>query len=379
MAISNVAQIASVSRDTAYRWQHRTAAFFARFDDQRPVGAELTAVLEMALNDEPRPGAPIIYLPEEQCALVSIALEPPKNCGRPIEEWTHRELADEANKRQIFAPATASDKRLAAGQKIISTRTVGRILDEAKLKPHRIKYWENPKIDDPEAHQQRIDEINKAYQLAARDPAIRVISIDEKTGIQALERLYPDKLRLPGMPALLEFEYRRHGTLALIPSFDVATGKIITAHIGPTRTEDDFCRQIAATLDTTDPASNIIFVADQLNTHKSASLVRMIAERIDDSGDLGVKGESGILMSLQSRQHYLEDPAHRVRFLFTPKHCSWMNQIEIWFSILSRKALRRASFSSLVELQARIESFIEYFNRTMARPFNWTYTGRILQ
>ena len=127
------------------------------------------------------------------------------------------------------------------------------------------------------------------------------------------------------------------------------------------------------------PDAEWVFVADQLNTHKSEALVRLVAKAIDFTGELGNKGRRGILKSLVSREGFLSDKAHRVRFLYTPKHCSWLNQIEIWFSILSRKALRRASFSSLANLRDRLLQFVDYFNETMAKPFKWTYKGKALQ
>jgi len=118
---------------------------------------------------------------------------------------------------------------------------------------------------------------------------------------------------------------------------------------------------------------------DRLNTHMSEALVRMVAKRIDFRGDLGTKGGNGILKCLASRESFLSDPTHRIRFVYTPKHCSWLNQIEIWFGILSRKALRRASFSSIDDLRDRIPRFVDYFNETMARAFDWTYKGRVLK
>ncbi len=120
-------------------------------------------------------------------------------------------------------------------------------------------------------------------------------------------------------------------------------------------------------------------VMDCLNTHQSESLVRFVAQTESLKIDLGVKGESGILKSMQSRADFLRDPSHKIVFHFTPKHCDWLNQIEMWFSILVRKLLRRANFSSKVQLRNRILEFINYFNRTMAKPFKWTYQGKALK
>lgn len=205
-----------------------------------------------------------------------------------------------------------------------------------------------------------------------------MVSTDEKTGMQALERLHETKPVRPGLVERVEFEYVRHGTLSLIANFDVATGKVVSPSIGPTRTEADFVAHIDRTIDT-DPEAGWIFVVDQLDTHRAATLVELVARRCGIEDDLGTKGETGILKSKQTRRAFLEDPTHRIRFVYTPRHCSWLNQVEIWFSILTRRLLKRASFSSLEDLRSRTAKFIDYFNDVLAKPFRWTYTGRPLR
>ena len=205
-----------------------------------------------------------------------------------------------------------------------------------------------------------------------------IVSVDEKTGMQALERLHETKPSRPGLVERVEFEYIRHGTLCLMANFDVVTGRVVSPTIGETRTEVDFVAHIDETI-ATDPEATWIFVADQLNTHVAASLVELVASRCGLEDELGVKGESGILESMKTRRAFLEDTSHRIRFVYTPRHCSWLNQVEIWFSILARRLLKRASFTSLDDLRERVLDFIAYFNEVLSKPFRWTYTGRPLQ
>jgi len=237
----------------------------------------------------------------------------------------------------------------------------------------------NANYDDPETFNQQINEVCDVYAMApsAHENGVHIVSTDEMTGIQALERLHPSLPMEPGKPERPEFEYIRHGTQTLIANFEVATGMVITPSVGQTRTEEDFVEHIRRTIQT-DPQAQWIFVMDQLNTHKSEALVRLVAQECQLNIDLGVKGKSGVLKSLETRETFLRCLEHRVRFLYTPKHASWPNQVEIWFSILVRKLLRRASFASIGDLRKRILTFIDYFNKTMAKPFKWTYKGRPL-
>jgi len=250
---------------------------------------------------------------------------------------------------------------------------------QADLKPHRSRYWLTPKPADPTDFADQVATVCDVYAAAPLLEATgtRVFSTDEMTGVQALERAAPTLPLQPGRVERREFEYVRHGTLSLIANFQVAAGRVVGPSVGPTRTEADFAAHIARTIDC-DPAAGYIFIVDQLNTHQSESLVRLVAEQCGIADDLGAKGERGILQSMVTRAAFLSDPSHRIQFVYLPTHTSWLNQVEIWFSILARRVLKRGNFRSTDELKARILAFIEYFNRTLAKAFRWTYAGRPL-
>jgi hypothetical protein len=250
----------------------------------------------------------------------------------------------------------------------------------ADLQPHRSRYWRNAKAKqaDPEAFAAQVEPVCTAYADAPRLAALggHVASTDELTGIQALERAAPTKPPRPGCPERREHAYIRHGTRSPIATRNVATGAILAPALRPTRTEADFAAHVAQVVDT-DPDAPWLFLADNLNTHQSAALVRLVATRCGLADDRGVQGQSGVLQSQASRAAFLADPAHRIQFLYTPKQAAWLNQSELWFSILARRVLKRGNFASLDALRDRIREFIAYFNQTAA-PFKWTYKGRPL-
>lgn len=194
------------------------------------------------------------------------------------------------------------------------------------------------------------------------------------TGVQALERIYPTQPMQMGRVERTEFEYIRHGTISLIANWDVALGQVITPSIGPQRTEIDFATHIKKTI-ATDPEGDWIFIVDQLNTHKSESLVLLVASHCHMDIELGVKGKEGILKSMKTRAEFLREPTHQIPFVYLPKHTSWLNQIECWFSILTRRLIRRGNFTSTDDLKQQILEFIPYFNRTLAQPFLWKFEG----
>jgi len=257
----------------------------------------------------------------------------------------------------------------------ISTSEIGRILQEASIRPHKSRYWLNSKAD--ERKDERIADICATYQSALIKSDQLVISYDEMTGIQALERIAPDLPMREGDVQATEFEYKRHGTQTLIAGMNVATGEI-NATCGDTRTEVDLCQFVEDTLTQQPDYKEYHFVGDQLNTHKSESLVRLVASYCNITDELGEKGKSGILQSMATREDFLSAKDKKIVFHYTPKHASWMNQIEVWFGILAKKVVKRGSFQSTFDLKEKITNFIKYFNETMAKPFKWTYQGKAM-
>jgi len=369
-SVREVARILGLTKKTVQKWKKRWSQSQERLsiaeNDEHIKNIEYVRLITVVLDDAPRSGAPIVFTAEQVTQIVAIACEIIDDSDRPFSRWTHKDIARETIDRKIVES--------------ISTSSVTRFLKEASIKPHLSVYWCNTTCNDPEEFKKDAQNICALYQQAAEfhKQGIHLVSNDEKTGIQALERTHATHAaKAGGQKQRVEHNYNRHGTLCLIANLEIATGQIIEPTLGLTRTEEDYLNHISRTV-ATDPDAKWIFVTDQLNTHKSESLIKWVAEQCNITCDLGVKGKHGILKSLKTRQEFLSDKSHRIRFEYTPKHASWLNQIEIWFSILSRRLIKNGNFKSLKHLENRIKEFISFFNKVMAKPFKWTYKNRPL-
>ena len=367
--ISVVAQVLETTYTTVMKWVTRWNAALNELVKAAAKGKKHQKALEYlivdVLGDALRSGAPPTFKPEQVAQIIQLACTPPESAGYPFTHWTTQDLADATVQKEIVDS--------------ISRSTIHRILNGNDLKPHQVKEWLNATPEDVATFLPRVKTLTHLYMKTPdlEKDGTHVVCMDEKMGIKAIEPLHPTLGMKPGLVERREQFYRRNGTSGLIGSFEVATGRIIHATIQPTRTEPEFLDHVKQTI-AVDLGAKWIIVVDQLNTHKSESLVRYVVAECGIEMDLGIKGRRGILKNMVTRAEFLEDELHRIRFVYTPKHCSWLNQIECWFSILSRKALIRGIFTSVADLEWKIKEFIDYHNEMRAKPFRWTYTGRPL-
>ena len=311
-SVSSIARAVGSSRSRVSMW-------LRRFVSDRVKG----------LRDEQRPGRPSVITALERHQVIATACRAPSEFGYQRTLWSH---------------ATIRDAVMSAGLvRSIGARTVGRILEEAQIKPHRVKMWCHSK--DPQ-YQEKMSRIVRLYTTPTRGEP--VLCVDEKTGMQALSRyrgLIPAR---PGRAARFEFEYKRNGTRCLFGCFNVATGQVL-GRCTTSRKRPDFF----SFMDLVAGAyrqRRVHVVLDNLNTHRDTT--------------------KGAFVTEWNRRH-----GNRFVFHYTPTHGSWLNQIELWFGIVSRRILRYGSYRSPDELVAAIEAFMDDWNQREAHPFRWTYEG----
>jgi len=246
------------------------------------------------------------------------------------------------------------------------------------LQPHKSEYWLYPKIEDWGLFVEQVELICNLIldSTQKKYPNCHVVSVDEKSGIQALERYEERGPKSRGFKKRKEYEYVRHGTNTLIAAVNVENGKVLKHHQGPTRNESDYCDFIKELVNGLPELDQIVILADQLNTHVSESLVLWIGELEGyEREELGEKEKKGILKSMKSRKLFLEKSAHRIRFVYTPKHCSWLNPIENWFAKLQRHIITNGNFTSLADLETKIDKYILFYNKELARCAKWKFKG----
>lgn len=310
-ATSVIASALGLSRPTVTLWRERLACF----------GLE-------GLQEAPRPGRPRLIADAQRLQLLALACEPAEDGGRATP--TLDELCARAVDRGVIEH--------------ISRSHLQRILQAGDVRPHRVRQWLHS--PDPQ-FREKVNAICGLYRHAPKGSVV-VLSIDEKTGIQAIERKHAERAPQPGRTRRREFEYIRHGTQALTAALDVHSGRLL-ARCTDRRTQEDlaaFMEQVAATYST----GTVHVIWDNLNTHRAQAVWDDFNARHDG----------------------------RFVFHFTPLHASWVNQIELLFGIYARRVLRHASHTSTAHLRQRTEAFIAQRNAA-PRPFKWTFAGFELQ
>jgi transposase len=279
-----------------------------------------------ALRDRPRSGRPARVTVEQRAEVVRLACERPDGSRAAFRDvWTYEALAE------VYRATTGV---------MLSASEIRRILRRSELKPHRVRPWLHS--PDPD-FREKTRALCKLY-LNIPEGA-HLVCLDEKTGMQALERRYAGRPAAPGRLGREEFEYIRHGTTTLIAAFDVRTGRVF-GECRPTRKAPDlveFMEHLALRY----PTGDVYVVWDNLNIHHG-----------------------------ERWQEFTARYGGRFHFVYTPLHASWLNQIEIWFGILHRRVLRRASFKSVEEVMLKVSGFIAHWNLHEAHPFKWKFRGR---
>lgn len=362
-----VASLVGLSAKAVGRWARRFAESIDALEhvEQTRSKAALKRQVLDCLRDAPRSGRPKQFSPAQVASVISVACEDPEASGRPVTSWTADEIVDEAIKRRIVTS--------------ISRSQVQRFLAGVQLRPHKNKGWCFTTEKDQELFQQQAELVCQTYLDAPRllaEENIRTVCVDEMTSLQANEKRAPTKRPAPGQCGKEECQYTRHGTVCLTGNWDVAAGQFLLPTIEETRNNEDFAKHLQRQIQT-GPADGWVFVVDNLNTHCGEPLVRMVAKCLGvPTSELGEVKKYGVLKDMASRRAFLSDPSHRIRLVYTPKHSSWLNQIEAVFGMINRRVMRGGSFTSQADLMAKLLRFATYFNKTIAKPMKWTFTGR---
>jgi transposase len=302
----------------------------------------------------PEPADRRLFPPVQQHRIITLATQVPTEQGHPITQWSMTDLG-----------RAAVDKGIVPS---ISPATIWRLLDQAALKPHRWHYWLNSTDPQFDAKMQEIVGLYlQALEMYQRGEIL--LSVDEKTSIQALERKHPTIQGRAGSFTRIEHEYIRHGTRCLTAGFEVATGAVM-GMLTANRPAEVFAEFVQWACDYYAEAPRLHLVVDNLSTHYHTLICQVVADFCHC--------DAGPLKTGSQRKRFLTDSSKRVVFHFTPTHASWLNQIEIWFSTLTRKVIRRGDFGSLEDLEDKIIAFMDYHNAYLAKPYKWTYTGKPL-
>ena len=278
------------------------------------------------LCDRERSGRPPVIEHHVWQKLATLVVQPPEKFGLSLSRWSVRALSEFLARRFGWDVGRSS---------------ISRFLRSMALKPHRVRYWLNPSDPDFDAKAAKICKLYVSPPVGTT-----VLCVDEKPGVQALRRAQAGQLMKRGKPARIEFEYERMGTRNIFAAFNIRNGHVL----------------LWVTPDRTTPM--VLSFLDQIVRFYRRGPLVIITDNISTrTGDAAAEW---------LRRH------SRVRFVFTPKHGSWLNQVEIWFGILTRSALRHRSFASVDQLATAIYRFGKYWNDVTRRPFDWTYTGRVL-
>ncbi len=350
------------------RWRRRWARAWNRLVALACGGSRvvLRRAIEAVLTDEPRPGAPAKFTPERVAPILAVAGEPPVKSGRPHTHGPAQGRTDAVVRRGIVAS--------------LSPPQVSRSLRAAALPSHQSRSGLNTTATDPARFQEQVKPVCDPDLTAPereRTEPTPTVRVDERTGLQAVERIAPGKAMIAGKCERIECASARHGTLCRIGTVVVTTGEVLRPTIGPTRTAADVASPIEQPV-AADAAGSWELIVDHWNIHGTETLVELVAEACVVPTDVGQKGVRGVLKSVASRQAFVSESRHRIRFGDLPKPSSWRNQLEVMFGVIIRKVIRRGSFTAVADWRMKLLNFIADFHRVFAKPFRWTYTGRPL-